>query len=97
MFTTKNRGGKAYVAEQKVREFKKILFRIKKSHKRLKKRLNSTKLIKQAVQNMNNTKTEKYNLEPEVIERKSLQDENFKERYDFHRLNQIAKASERYK
>ena len=97
MFTNKNRGGKAYVAEQKIREFKKILFRIKKSHKRLKKRLNSAKLIKQAVQNMNNTKTEKYNLEPEVIERKSLQDENFKERYDFHRLNQITKASERYK
>ena len=96
MFTTKNRGGKAYVAEQKIRELKKILFRIKKSHKRLKKRLNSTKLIKQSVQNMNNTKTEKYNLEPEVIERKSLQDENFKERYDFHRLTQITKASERY-
>ena len=73
MFTTKNRGGKAYFAEQKIREFKKILFRIKKSHKRLKKRLNSAKLIKQAVQNMNNTKTEKYSLEPEVIERKSLQ------------------------
>ena len=97
MFTTKNRGGKAYFAEQKIREFKKILFRIKKSHKRLKKRLNSAKLIKQAVQNMNNTKTEKYSLEPEVIERKSLQNENFKERYDFHRLNQITKASERYK
>ena len=45
MFTTKNRGGKAYMAEQKIREFKKILFRIKKSHKRLKKRLNSAKLI----------------------------------------------------
>ena len=73
MFTTKNRGGKAYFAEQKIREFKEILFRIKKLHKRLKKRLNSAKLIKQAVQNMNNTKTEKYNLEPEVIERKSLQ------------------------
>ena len=97
MFTTKNRGGKAYFAEQKIREFKKILFRIKKSHKRLKKRLNSAKLIKQAVQNMNNTKTEKYSLEPEVIERKSLQNENFKERYDFHRLNQITKAPERYK
>ena len=31
MFSTKNRGGKAYVAEQKIREFKKILFRIKKN------------------------------------------------------------------
>ena len=97
MFTSKNRGGKAYVAEQKIREFKKILFRIKKTYKRLKKRLNSAKLIKKAVQNMNNTKIIKYGFEPEVIERQSLTDENFKERYDFHRLKQITKAFERYK
>ena len=96
MFSSKNRGGKAYVAEQKIREFKKILFRIKKTYKRLKKRLNSAKLIKKAVQNMNNTKT-KYGFEPEFIERESLKDENFKERYDFYRLNKVTKDSERYK
>ena len=31
MFSTKTRGGKAFAAEQKIREFKKILFRIKKN------------------------------------------------------------------
>ena len=46
---------------------------------------------------MNNTKSVKYGLEPEVIEKECLQNENFKERYDFHRLNQIPKASQRYK
>ena len=97
MFTTKNRGGKAYAAEQKIREFKKILFKIKKTYKRLKKRLNSAKLIKKTVQNMNNTKSIKYGFEPEFVERQSLTDENFKERYDFHRLNQITKAFKRYK
>ena len=97
MFTTKNRGGKAYAAEQKIREFKKILFRIKKTYKRLKKRLNSAKLIKKTVENMNNTKSIKYGFEPEFIEKQSLTDENFKERYDFHRLNQVTKAFERYK
>ena len=96
MFSTKKRGGKAYVAEQKIREFKKILFRIKKTYKRLKKRLNSAKLIKKAVQNMNNVKT-KYGFELEFIERESLKDENFKERYDFHRLNQVTKDFKRYK
>ena len=96
MFSTKNRGGKAYVAEQKIREFKKILFRIKKTYKRLKKRLNSAKLIKKAVQNMSNVKT-KYGFEPEFIEIESLKDENFKERYDFHRLNQVTKDFKRYK
>ena len=97
MFTTKNRGGKAYAAEQKIREFKKILFKIKKTYNRLKKILNSAKLIKKTVQDMNNTKSIKYGFEPELVERQTLTDENYKERYDFHRLNQITKAFKRYK
>ena len=97
MFSTKNRGGKAYAAEQKIREFKKILFKIKKTYNRLKKILNSAKLIKKTVQDMNNTKSIKYGFEPELVERQTLTDENFKERYDFHRLNQITKAFKRYK
>ena len=97
MFTTKNRGGKAYAAEQKIREFKKTLFKIKKTYKRLKKKLNAAKLIKKTVKNMNNTKSVKYGLEPEIIEKKSLTDEKFKERYDFHRLIQSTKAFKRYK
>ena len=97
MFSTKNRGGKAYAAEQKIREFKKRLFKIKKTYQRLKKKLNSRKLIIKAVQNMNNIKSVKYGLEPEVVEKRSLADENFKEKYDFHRLNQVTKAFERYK
>ena len=97
MFSTEIRGGKAYAAEQKIREFKKILFRIKKTYKRLNKRLNSAKLIKQTVQNMNNTKSIKYDLEPEVIENRSLKDDNFREKYDFYRLQQVTKALKRYK
>ena len=97
MFSTKKRGGKAYAAEQKIREFKKILFRIKKTYKRLNKRLNSAKLIKKTVQNMNNTKSIKYGLEPEIIEKRSLTDDNFREKYDFYRLNQVTKAFKRYK
>ena len=95
MFSTKNRGGKAYAAEQKIREFKKILFRIKKTYKRLKKRLNSAKLIKKTVHNMNNTKSVKYGFEPEIIENRSLIDDNFREKYDFYRLNQVTKAFKR--
>ena len=97
MFTTKNRGGKAYAAEQKIREFKKTLFKIKKTYKRLKKKLNSAKLIQKTVKNMNNTKSVKYGLEPETIEKESLNDENFKERYDFDRLIRVTKAFKRYK
>ena len=97
MFSTKTRGGKAFAAEQKIREFKKILFRIKKTYKRMKKRLNSTKLIKKTVENMNNTKSIKYDLEPEVIEKRSLTDDNFREKYDFYRLDKVTKALNRYK
>ena len=97
MFSTKIRGGKAYAAEQKIKEFKKILFRIKKTYKRMNKRLNSSKVIKKTVENMNNTKSIKYDLEPEVIEKRSLADENFKEKYDFYRLYKVTKAFKRYK
>ena len=97
MFSTKTRGGKAFAAEQKIREFKKILFRIKKTYKRMKKRLNSAKLIKKTVENMNNTKSIKYDLEPEVIEKQSLTDDNFREKYDFYRLDKVTKALKRYK
>ena len=96
-FLLKKRGGKAYAAEQKIREFKKVLFRIKKTYKRLNKRLNSAKLIKKTVQNMNNAKSIKYGLEPEIIGKRSLTDDNFREKYDFYRLKQVTKSFKRYK
>ena len=46
---------------------------------------------------MNNTKSVKYGLEPETIEKRSLTDDNFREKYDFYRLNQVTKAFKRYK
>ena len=33
MFSTKLRGGKAFATEQKIREFKKLLFKSKRLHK----------------------------------------------------------------
>ena len=39
MFSTKVRGGKAFAAEQKIREFKKILFKSKINEKRKKNKL----------------------------------------------------------
>ena len=48
MFSSRIRGGKAFAAEQKIREFKKIIFKSKKLHKvtNNRKRLDSKKLIK---------------------------------------------------
>ena len=45
MFYSKVRGGKAFAVEQKIREFKKLLFRIKAWDKRLGKKIRPNKLI----------------------------------------------------
>ena len=102
MFSTKLRGGKAFAAEQKIREFKKILFRSKKLHKANrssggKKRFDSKKTIKKAADNMNKTNSEKYGLPPETIEKRTLSDDVFREVYDFHRIVKVSKDADRYK
>ena len=54
MFSTKIRGEKAFAAEQKTREFKKLLLKSKRSHKSTSsRRLEPKKLIQRAVNNMN--------------------------------------------
>ena len=98
MFSSKIRGGKAFAAEQKIREFKKLLFKSKRLHKITKKaRLNSKKLIKNAVENMNRTNFQKYGYPPETVEKKSLSDDIFREIYDFHRIVRVSKDAARYK
>ena len=54
MFSTKLRSGKAFAAQQKIREFKKLLFKSKRLHKATKTgRLDPRKLIRNVAQNMN--------------------------------------------
>ena len=55
MFHTKVHGGKAFAAEQKIREFKKILLKSKCFEKFRKNRLKPNELIKKAAHNMNET------------------------------------------
>ena len=61
MFHTKIHGGKAFAAEQKIREFKKILLRSKRFEKLRKNKIKSNNLIRKAAQNMNETLSTKYN------------------------------------
>ena len=96
MFSTKVRGGKAFAAEQKIREFKKILLKSKRLHKVTKtKRFEPRKIIQKAANNMNLTTSQKYSLPPDKIEKKSLESENFQV-YDFHRLLKVSRDAERY-
>ena len=92
MFHTKVRGGKAFTAEQKIREFKKILLRSKRLEKDRGKRIKPNDLIKKAAKNMNETISTKYQLAPETIEKRSLNPNDgkyFQEIYDFMRLRKI--------
>ena len=44
---------------------------------------------------MNNTKTSKYQIQPEHVEKKSLEDDIFREKFDFYRLEKVAKNHKR--
>ena len=72
MFHTKIRAGKAFAAEQKIREFKKILLRSKRFEKIKKNRIKPNQLIKNAAENMNKTVSAKYGIAPENIFSRSL-------------------------
>ena len=92
MFHSKLREGKAFAAEQKIREFKKILIRSKRFEKLRKNRIKPNDLIKKATQNMNETISWKYQLAPETIEKRSLNPNDskyFQEIYDFMRIRKI--------
>ena len=96
MFSTRLRGGKAFAAEQKIKELKKVIFKTKRRYKLQKKKINSREIIKKAVENLNRINSEKYGLSPDIIEKKSLESEYFKEIYDFHRLVKVTKGINRY-
>ena len=92
MFHSKVRGGKAFAAEQKIREFKKLLLKSKCFEKGKGNRIKPNDLIKKAVQNMNETISTKYELTPETIEKRSLNPNDskyFQEIYDFMGLKKI--------
>ena len=86
IFSSKDCGRK--VAEQKTREFKKLLFKEKVLDKPLKK-VKPKKLISQATSNLNNIKLIKYGFASEQIESKSIKDHEFKEKYNFHMLQKV--------
>ena len=95
MFHTKIRGGKAFVAEQKIGKFKQILNQSKRLFKRGGKRLQPNELIKKAVENMNETLSQKYDVAPETIESNSLKSEYFKRMFDFQRIKKVEETNRR--
>ena len=66
MFTTSIRGGKAFAAEQKIRELKTRILKLQAQ----KLKISPTKIILSSATNMIDVKNEKYGLSPEEIEKK---------------------------
>ena len=97
MFSSRARGGKAYAAEQKVREFKKLFFCNKQLHKTTStKPFDLKKLICKAVENMNNVRSQKHGYAPDAIEKKTAESEKFTYIYKFYRLVKVKQHAERY-
>ena len=98
MFHTRLRGGKAFAAERKIREFKKILLRGKRFEKQADRRLRPNELIKKVTQHINDIISTKYELAPKIIEKRSLDPKDskyFQEIYDFMRVKKIGNNQSR--
>ena len=82
MFTTTVRGGKVFVAEQKMRELKSRIAKLSA----LKMKVPPTTINLQSAENMNNVKSEKYGASPNEIEQKLLWSEKLRTLFNFHRI-----------
>ena len=91
MLSLRVRGGKASAAEQKIREFKKLLFKSIKAHKATSTstRFNTKKLIYKTTANMNNIQSQNYGYPPKGIEENAVKCEKFRDISNFYRLLKV--------
>lgn len=73
---------------------KRLLLTRKTLDKRDKVRINVNKLVEKVANNLNWTKSQKYNISSDTIKKK-FKYEKFKKIYDFHRLNKVKEDLER--
>ena len=91
MFTSSVRGGKAFAAEQKIRELKSRIAKLNA----LKLKVPPTKIITTSAENMNSVLNEKYGISPNDIEKKSLSSEKLRTLFNFHRIEKIKQVNDR--
>ena len=96
MFSSAVRGGKAFAAEQKIRELKKRIFWLLALGKSvtIKKRPNI--IIRKATDNRNALPTPKYGVSPNMVEKKSLSSDRYKEWFNFRWIRKISKEISRH-
>ena len=91
MFSTSVRGGKAFAAEQKIRELKTRVAKL--NGQKLK--ISPKKIIEMSTTNMNIQPSKKYGFSPEEVEKRALESEKFRTVYNVHRLEKTHKLSQR--
>ena len=99
MFSTAVRGGKAFAAEQKLRELKKGYQNLKQLKKNQSKKINPCQIITKSLENMNSLPTAKYKQVSNDVENKTLNSEVGRERFNFTMLLRICEEKaqrERY-
>ena len=82
IFTTSIRGGKAFAAEQKIKELKTRVTKL--SIRKLK--ISASQIILNSAVDMNIIDSVKYGIIPEEIEKRSLFNEKFKTLFKFHKI-----------
>ena len=89
MFWTCLRGGKAFAAEQKIRELKTRIanFFSKKMD------ISPRKIIEMSTTNMNIRPSKKYGFSREEVEKRALESERFRTVYNMHRLEKTHKLN----
>ena len=91
MFSTSLRGGKAFAAEQKIRELKTRIAKLKSQ----KLKISPKKIIEISTANMNIRPSAKYGFSPEEVEKRAIESERFKVLYNMHTLEKTNKINQR--
>ena len=84
-------GGKAFAAEQKIRELRTRISKL--SSQKLK--ATPTEIIQNSAFNMSNMESEKYGLSAEEIEKRSLAGEQFKPMFNMHKIEKPKRLHDR--
>ena len=72
MFTTSNRDGNTLTAEQKIRELKSRIAKLKVMSDKNRVKIPPKTKIRQSAENMNDVKSKKYGISPNDVEKKSF-------------------------
>ena len=91
MFSTSLRGGIAFAAEQKIRELKTRIAKLRSQNLKIPPK----KIIEISTANMNIRPSAKHGFFPEEVEKRALESEKFKVFYNMYRLEKTNKLNQR--